>query len=105
MAGPAYATHMSLLQWHRKSSLRKIYKDIERERDRQELLRDDGKFENTPASQGVDDVECLAMIVEEVGECANDILENRREDLRTELIQVAALAVAWVERLDAELGL
>lgn len=39
---------------------------------------------------------------EEFGEVANALLEHRGDEaLRTELIQVAAVAVAWVEAIDA----
>jgi NTP pyrophosphatase (non-canonical NTP hydrolase) len=47
----------------------------------------------------------LAVLVEEVGEVAQQINEGTistksRNHLRTELIQVAAVAVAWAESLD-----
>mgnify|MGYP001616241009 CR=1 FL=1 len=41
----------------------------------------------------------LAILVEEVGEVANDINE-RSKKLREELIQVAAVACCWVEAID-----
>lgn len=39
----------------------------------------------------------VAVLVEECGEIARAVLDNNREQLRTELIQVAAVAVAWLE--------
>lgn len=42
----------------------------------------------------------LAILVEEVGEFAKDILENRIEHAREELLQVAAVAVAALESMD-----
>jgi NTP pyrophosphatase (non-canonical NTP hydrolase) len=45
----------------------------------------------------------LAILVEEVGEVAQAIVNNDPADLlRAELIQVAAVAVWWVEELDAQ---
>lgn len=43
----------------------------------------------------------LAILVEEVGEVAEAILEDDSEGLRKELIQVAAVAIAFVEALEA----
>lgn len=41
----------------------------------------------------------LAVLVEEVGEVAKALLEHDDGDLRDELVQVAAVAVAWLESL------
>jgi NTP pyrophosphatase (non-canonical NTP hydrolase) len=40
-----------------------------------------------------------AVLAEECGEVARAVLDNRPDDLRTELVQVAAVAVAWLESL------
>lgn len=78
------------------------------ERDRQERLKAAGRFEFTCADDGLTDAEKLATIAEEVGEVAQQVLagsglthdtEGTREELRGELIQVAALSVAWIEAL------
>ncbi len=48
----------------------------------------------------VERVTKMAVLTEEVGEVARAVLENRSRDnkqLRDELIQVAAVAVAWLE--------
>jgi len=45
-----------------------------------------------------------AILNEEVGECARALLERDYDGLREELIQVAAVAVAWVESLDSTDG-
>ena len=88
--------------------------DIVKERARQEQLRLDGKFRATCATVGPDQMteyECGCVLVEEVGEVARaclGLLEAKEQDdpreyidhLREELIQVAAVCVAWVERLD-----
>jgi NTP pyrophosphatase (non-canonical NTP hydrolase) len=42
----------------------------------------------------------LAILHEETGEAARAILEADEENMRAELIQVAAVAVAWVEDID-----
>lgn len=44
----------------------------------------------------------LAILIEEVGEVGKAINEHDRIELRKELIQVAAVAVRWLERIDAE---
>lgn len=42
----------------------------------------------------------LAVLMEEVGEVANALLENDEDNLRVELVQVAAVALAMVEAID-----
>lgn len=48
-----------------------------------------------------DDFKCLAVLTEEVGEVARDVIEKSRtwEELENELIQVATVCVAWVENI------
>lgn len=80
------------------------------ERERQETLKEAGRFEFTCADNGLTNAEKLACLGEEFGEVAKEVLtqEGRRlardtvgtpEALRKELIQVAAVAVAWIEAL------
>ena len=53
-----------------------------------------------PGEWSAPDGEKLAVLVEEVGEVARAILETESpERLRAELVQVAAVAVAWAETL------
>lgn len=77
------------------------------ERTRQEWLKQAGRFEFTPADPGMSNGQRLGCLMEELGEVARAMLEGENAvndkhdvDLRKELIQVAALAVAWVEYLD-----
>lgn len=42
----------------------------------------------------------VTVLLEEVGEVARAILEQKPEDLRSELVQVAAVAVAMIEAVD-----
>jgi len=95
-----------------------IMRDVLRERERQEDLRASGKFVATCATTGADQMtefECFTVLGEEVGEVAKVLLDasitdiNRLDEstvlfLRDELIQVAAVSVAWVERLDVTEG-
>lgn len=93
-----------------------ILVEVGAERERQERLRESGKFLHTCASR---DFEAFthfgraAVLGEEFGEVCRAVLdvekiaEGRHHDdlaktkLRAELIQVAAVAVAYVEALDA----
>lgn len=72
------------------------------ERERQERLKRLGEFRATCADAEMTHDERMVVLVEEVGEIARAVLERSGADLRDELIQVAAVAVAWVEALDAE---
>ena len=81
--------------------------DVLLERIRQEKLKAEGRFAYTCADQEMHPCEKLAVLSEEVGEVARALLELMRlandthgMDLRAELIQVAAVAVAWVESID-----
>lgn len=65
-----------------------IFDAIEEERDYQ-----DGLHDNT----GLDDGKWLAVLLEEVGEVAKALLEGDDLGMNAELVQVAAVAVAWLE--------
>ena len=69
------------------------------ERDRQEALREEGSLVYTAADLDCPEVLRLAALVEEVGEVARALQEGDYENLAVELVQVAAVAVAWVEAL------
>jgi hypothetical protein len=72
------------------------------ERLRQVQLKTEGRFEHTCADPEATDGYRLTVLVEEVGEVARAVLESDGRGLREELVQVAAVAVAWIEGLDAE---
>jgi NTP pyrophosphatase (non-canonical NTP hydrolase) len=82
---------------------------IYQERHRQEQLKAVGKFKYTCSDSEMETADRLAALMEEVGEVATALLEMRGEatardpekkaDLKKELIQVAAVATAWVEYL------
>jgi hypothetical protein len=87
---------------------------VRSERDRQEELRAAGKFPFTCADPmvdaGGDHAVKLAILTEEVGEVAKEVFEKSvfesdAEDpdakLRAELTHVAAVAIAWLESLEA----
>lgn len=79
-----------------------IYTAISRERARQEELKAAGKFGDTPASHTMIDDRKLTILTEEVGEVARAILDGKHSEVRTELIQVAAVAVSWLESIDSQ---
>lgn len=72
------------------------------ERIRQEGLKASGRFEHTAADSGCSDLARLAMLTEEIGEVARALqraAHDPEQDLRSELIQCAAICCAWVESL------
>lgn len=98
------------------------FQDVNRERDRQEHLKETGKFLFTCANPGISSEKKLSVLAEEFGEVSKEVVEegitddkyrqakepcmpphremyfNRR--LRKELVQVAAVCIAWIESLD-----
>lgn len=76
-----------------------IMRDIRLERDRQESLKRDGKFRFTCADPEMTSGEFLSVLMEEVGEVARALNENDMKNLREEIVQVAAVCVARLERL------
>ena len=88
----------------------KILTEVDGERTRQELLKVQGKFHATCATPyGLTEIERLAILAEEFGEVAKEVSDSLNNGgkfdlkaLREELIQVAAVCVAWVEGIDAE---
>lgn len=75
------------------------------ERVRQEHKARDGDFAWTCSDPTVSNESRLAVLVEEVGEVARAVLGESGAvsdggDLRRELVQVAAVATAWLEALD-----
>lgn len=72
------------------------------ERSRQEDLFYSGALEWIASRPDCPDVLRLAALVEEVGEVARAFHDG--DDVRTELVHVAAVAVAWIEGL-AQLSL
>lgn len=91
-----------------------VLKEVYKERRRQKQLKEAGKFAWT-LSDSETNSRKFAVLAEEVGEVAKEVTEEMIEDdkgesqekvkairkkIRTELIQVAACAVAWAESLE-----
>ena len=79
----------------------RVFVAVEAERERQtEKWGDQWGAGNTPPATK------LAILVEEVGEVAKEVLEGGEENpsLRKELVQLVAVGVAWLESLDREEG-
>lgn len=76
----------------------KILASIIAERHRQDELWS----ERSIAHGGFSDAEMLTVLVEEIGEIAQ-ALQEPGSNLRTELIQSAAVIVAWMEAVDKRL--
>lgn len=67
-----------------------IFHKIEMERDRQDTLH--------PEWHG--DTHGLVVLAEEFGEIAKALYENDKQELKDEIIQVAAVCVRWLENFD-----
>jgi len=72
-----------------------IFDAVERERGRQ-----DAKWGGVPGVDRRDDHTYAAVLGEEFGEVCKAWLERDTAGLRTELVRVAAVAIAWIEELD-----
>lgn len=72
-----------------------ILYEVEAERERQDF-----KWGGVPGVERRDDHTYAAVLGEEFGECCKAWLEREPGALRAELIQVAAVAIAWIEELD-----
>jgi hypothetical protein len=93
---------------------RGVMLEVIRERFRQEDLKVEGKFRWTcadvrdPNGVVICNPDRLTVLAEEFGEVSHVVcdemthgsLPDDEDKLRTELIQVAAVAVAWVEAID-----
>ena len=79
-----------------------IYQQINAERARQQAKwggpHDWG--EGDCSSPHVEETTKLCVLSEEVGEVSRALLDGNKADLRAELVQVAAVAVAWLEGID-----
>ena len=74
-----------------------LLREVSIERDRQEMKF--GAKGRTCASREMPEGEKYLVLGEEFGEVGRAVLEGDREGLLQELIQVAAVAVAWAEAL------
>lgn len=88
-----------------------IVSDVYRERLRQEDLKEQGKFKYTCAEKKITHTECFLILAEEFGEVAHEVNESigghtklALTKLENELIQVAAVACAWAEKVRIERG-
>lgn len=89
--------------------INKVFQAVKDERNRQEKLKEAGKFDWTCADKRPNS-EKLSVLAEEFGESAIEVCEemngkDTRQKLRKELIQVAAVSIAWIEALDRELAI
>ena len=74
----------------------RIYEEIDRERNRQ-----DGIYGAPfPGQHRHGNYTWNAVLNEETGEVSRALLQDDRPGLRAELVQCAAVAVAWIESLD-----
>ncbi len=72
---------------------------IERARQETKWGKAHGWGEGDCSSPSLGDTVRATVLTEEVGEVARAVLDKRADDLRKELVQVAAVAVAWLEAL------
>jgi len=83
-------------------ALEHVLADIREERRRQELLFKAGKIPFNCADPNVDEGQKLPVLVEELGEVAKAIQDVDYDQVRIELIQLAAVATAWAESLTGQ---
>lgn len=83
---------------------RPIYEmiDQERERQKQQWGKEHGWGFGDCSSPAVDPAVKVAVLTEEIGEVARAVLERDGKQLVVELVQVAAVALAWLELLREE---
>jgi NTP pyrophosphatase (non-canonical NTP hydrolase) len=84
-----------------------ILKNVLDERVRQDQLKAQDRFKYTCADWELDESECLAVLMEEVGEVAREVLgkqglttDGKDGKLQTELVECAAVILAWLERYE-----
>ena len=82
-----------------------IYLAIDAERDRQSeaWCRPHYWGFGDCSSESVEPTTKLTVLTEELGEVARAVLDNKPDDLVSELVQVAAVAIAWLESLPGPL--
>lgn len=85
--------------WDSPTEAETPYDAIRAERERQEELRRSGKFKWTCADPAASPHHKMTVLAEEFGEVANAVLEHDDAQLWDELVQTAAVAVAWLEGL------
>ena len=81
-----------------------VFAEIRKERSRQlDQWGGPHQWGNGDCSNpGLPDIVKTAVLAEECGEVARAVLDMNADSLRTELIQVAAVAVAWLESFPDE---
>lgn len=91
--------------WTRSAA--RVVQEVFDERQRQQQLVREGKLPFNCADRDIPHQRKLPVLVEEVGEVAKEVYDVDRgtvpfasKRLREELIQVAAVAVAWLESLE-----
>ena len=86
--------------------------EVQLERRRQDQLKREGRFRHTLADSGMPDELKLAAVLEELAEVGKNLLaragavqdgDPSLEAIHTEVTQVAALSVAWMECLTRQL--
>jgi hypothetical protein len=83
-----------------------LLQEIVIERERQEILRNEGRFSHTAASATLSPSQRYAIVGEEFGELGGAVLAAEKlatdrtgTSQRKELIQLAAVCLAWLEYL------
>jgi hypothetical protein len=101
------------MQTQNPSRLASILQEIKHERDRQEQLLRAGRFSYTCANPDIPVGGKLCVLAEEFGEVSKlacklydpqpgDNESALELEMRKELIQLAAVAVAWIEAIDSD---
>jgi hypothetical protein len=76
--------------------------DAERTRQSEKWNREHDWGYGDCSSVNLPNITKAAVLTEECGEVARAVLDRRAENLRDELVEVAAVAVAWLESFPAD---
>lgn len=63
----------------------------------QDIMEERSRQDRKWGLQNHHDLYWLAILMEEVGEAAKSIIEKKQQDAEKELVQCAAVLVAWLE--------
>jgi NTP pyrophosphatase (non-canonical NTP hydrolase) len=98
--GCCRGSYPDLSEYYKGLKMHEILQEVVEERARQEVLHPN----STCANPELHSDSKFCILAEEVGEIAKSLNDGDHENLREELIQVAAVCVAWIEAIDRKMS-